>query len=64
MKNKKIFLSHLIVFIIINILLFLVDYYDLNGESHEVWWFYWTSIFWGIGVCIHGISILVDRYKK
>ena len=63
-KSKKEFFTHLLFFIVVNILLFFIDFYNLNGEAENLWWFYWTTIFWGIGIIIHGIGVLFEKEKK
>lgn len=43
------FHSHLIVFIVVNIFLFLLNYLTSPGD----WWFYWPLLGWGIGFSMH-----------
>jgi len=61
---KKELILHIILYISVNFILFLIDYLNLNGESYNQWWFYWTTIFWGIGILIHGIGTFIERKKK
>jgi hypothetical protein len=48
------FYSHLIMFVLVNALLFVVDVLTPGG-----WWFYWPLFGWGIGVGIHAMSVFV-----
>ncbi len=47
------FYGHLIIFVIINILLFAINI--IQGVHYL--WFYWVTIFWGIGLCMHAFSV-------
>jgi two-component system LytT family sensor kinase len=49
------FLSHLVVFVIINAFLFFLDYRD-NGSID---WAYWPLVGWGIGLVMHGLHTFV-----
>ncbi|MDH3324167.1 MAG: 2TM domain-containing protein [Candidatus Peregrinibacteria bacterium] len=53
--------KHLLLFLIVNIALFAVDFYDINGEPHDQWWFYWTTGFWGMGLLAH---VGMDSFGK
>lgn len=44
------FYMHLIVYVIVNIILFLIN---LFNKSATGWWFYWPLIGWGIGIIIN-----------
>lgn len=48
------FYSHLIIFVLVNALLFVIDVLPGNG-----WWFYWPLFGWGIGLAIHAFSVYV-----
>ncbi len=48
------FYSHLTVFIIVNLFLFLLNFFS-GGE----WWFYWPLLGWGIGIIAHALSVFV-----
>lgn len=52
MEDLKGFYSHLMIFVLVNAILFVVDF--LSGDS---WWFYWPLVGWGIGIAIHGFSV-------
>lgn len=52
------FFRHLIVFIVVNGALFVIDLL----ESSDSFWFYWVTLFWGIGLLIQGFNALaVDQ---
>lgn len=51
------FYKHLYSFIGVNILLFIINLFTL-GKTGE-WWFYWVTVFWGIGLVIHFLRIFV-----
>ena len=46
------FYSHLMMFVLVNALLFVIDV--VSGDS---WWFYWPLLGWGIGLCVHAFSV-------
>lgn len=46
------FYSHLAIFILINVILILINLFTSPG----IWWFYWVTIFWGIGLIFHAAS--------
>lgn len=50
----KAFYNHLLIYITINSILIVINYVTSPG----IWWFYWVSIFWGIGVLWQGIGVL------
>ena len=51
------FYIHLTVYIIINILLFIVNFFTTPGY----WWFLFVTVFWGIGLFFHGLSTFRSR---
>lgn len=56
-EELKGFYSHLAVFIIINGILILINLVT----SPNSWWFYWVTIFWGIGLVFHAFSVFGSR---
>jgi fatty acid desaturase len=48
----KAFYTHLAIYLVVALLLFVVDYSDAGN-----WWFYWPVIGWGIFVVAQGISV-------
>ncbi len=59
--EKISFYKHLYSFVGVNLLLFIVNALTSFGE----WWFYWVTIFWGIGLIIHFLKIYIftDRFE-
>ena len=52
---KRGFIFHLIAFIFVNLMLFIINYLTLPG-------FYWMilpALFWGLGLAIHGVSYMI-----
>nr|CBH38813.1 hypothetical membrane protein [uncultured archaeon] len=47
------FYEHLIAYVVVNIMLVIINLVT----SPDTLWFYWVSIFWGIGVIWHAISV-------
>jgi len=45
------FYQHLLVYVLVNILLFVINLLKSPGS----WWFYWPLLGWGIGVIAHGL---------
>ena len=52
-KAIKDFWSHLITYVVVNIILFIIDLLTSPGE----WWFYWVILGWGIAVVINAVSV-------
>jgi len=65
-KEIKDFYSHLLVYVVVNIGLFIINYVTSPGT----YWFYWPLIGWGIGLAVHwtqvfGVSkILGNNWEK
>lgn len=53
-ENLKAFYIHLMVYVLVNILLFTIN---IISEPDNLWFFY-PLAGWGIGVTVHGISTL------
>lgn len=49
----KAFYSNLIAFVMVNLLLFVINLLTSPGS----WWFYWVTVFWGIGLIVHAFSV-------
>ncbi|MCP4571782.1 MAG: 2TM domain-containing protein [bacterium] len=47
------FYYHLLVYVLVNVLLFLTNILTSRGD----WWFYWPLFGWGIGIAVHAFSI-------
>jgi hypothetical protein len=52
-EEIKSFYTHLFVYVVVNIGLFLLDIITSPGAL----WFYWVLIGWGIGLAIHGLNV-------
>jgi hypothetical protein len=52
-EEIKGFYVHLVVFVLVNLGLFLINII----RSPEVYWFYWPLIGWGIGLVAHGFGV-------
>lgn len=48
-EELKGYYTHLGIYVIVNIFLFILD--ATNNPSQ--WWFYWTTLGWGIGIAAH-----------
>jgi hypothetical protein len=57
-EELKGFYIHLSVFVVVNFTLFLINLLSSPG----IWWFYWITVFWGIGVIWHAFGVFIgDR---
>jgi hypothetical protein len=54
-NDIKGFYTHLAIYIIVNIGIFLTNIV----QSPDGLWFYWVTIPWGIGVVIHALTVFV-----
>jgi 2TM domain len=62
-KKIKGFYTHAIVYIIINLMIVIVNYQDLEpGESYFQYKNFTTLFFWGIGLAAHGFSVFVPQW--
>ena len=52
-EEIKGFYTHLIVYIVINLGLFLLNFFTSRGE----WWFFWPLMGWGIGLIFHALGV-------
>ena len=53
--EKMDFYRHLYSFIAVNIILIVINVLFSRGE----WWFYWVTLFWGIGLVSHYLKTFV-----
>jgi hypothetical protein len=51
-KERVGFKWHFAVYIIVNAFLAVFNYVSTPGS----WWFYWTTIPWGLGIAIHYVA--------
>lgn len=57
-KKIKGFYSHLLVYVVINIMIIILNIQSLDkGESYFQIKNFFTAFFWGIGLLAHGISV-------
>ncbi|MBN1847308.1 MAG: 2TM domain-containing protein [Deltaproteobacteria bacterium] len=56
-KELKGFYSNLITYVVINLFLIIIN---LLTSPTKIW-FFWVTIFWGIGVLIHASKVFVLR---
>ena len=57
-KRIKGFYSHLLVYIVINIMIIIVNVQSLDkGETYISLKNFSTTLFWGIGLAAHGLSV-------
>ncbi|KGO97391.1 2TM domain-containing protein [Flavobacterium enshiense] len=57
-KRLKGFYSHLIVYVLVNILIVFINISNLKpGESYFQFENFFTAFFWGIGLLAHGVSV-------
>lgn len=54
-EEKVDFLGHLVVYVLVNLFLFLLNLLT----SPNVWWFQWSLFGWGIGLILHGVSVYI-----
>jgi hypothetical protein len=55
-RKVREFYTHLAVFVIINLFLFLLDLITGSG-----WWFFWPLMGWGLGLAIHAYTVFVEQ---
>ncbi len=59
-KRIKGFYTHLLVYIVINLMIVAINIQDLDpGESYFQWHNFTTLGFWGIGILAHGMSVFM-----
>jgi 2TM domain len=59
-KKVKGFYTHLIVFIVINIMIFIVKYQELEvNENFLQFKTFFTFLCWGVGLFAHGLSVFL-----
>ncbi|MES2412120.1 MAG: 2TM domain-containing protein [Bacteroidota bacterium] len=57
-KRIKGFYSHLMVYVVINVMLLIVNYKNLDASENFLGWqVFNTAIFWGIGLLAHAFSV-------
>jgi hypothetical protein len=62
-KRLKGFYTHLMVFVIINIMIVFINIRDLDaGESYFKLENFFTAFFWGIGILVHAFSVFLPNW--
>lgn len=62
-KRIKGFYSHLMVYIVINTMLLIVKYKNIDvNENFWSWQTFNTIFFWGIGLVAHGLSVFLPSF--
>ena len=55
------FYTNLITYVVMNIILFIINW--ITSPDH--WWFWWVTVFWGIAVLIHGVTVFTSgKFSK
>lgn len=52
-QDIKKFYSDLIGYVVINVILFVIDF--LTSPGH--WWFYWVALIWGVLIIGHAVRV-------
>ncbi len=61
-KKIKGFYSHLLVYIVVNIMIVIININNLGpGESYFQYKNFFTLFFWGIGLTVHGLSVFLPN---
>jgi hypothetical protein len=55
-REKRDFLSHLLIYAIVNSALTAI--WALTGAGYP--WFVWPLIGWGVGLAVHGVSLVLN----
>ncbi len=62
-KKIKGFYTHLAVYIVINIMIIIINFQNLDaGESYFQKENFFTAFFWGIGLAAHGLSTFLPNW--
>ncbi|MBX7159215.1 MAG: 2TM domain-containing protein [Acidimicrobiia bacterium] len=63
-RKLREFYSNVAVFVVINLALFGINLVTLDPSAGGGWWFYWVTVFWGIGLVFHAINVFGDRWGQ
>jgi len=58
-KELKDFYRNLLTYVGVNILLIIINLITSPGNL----WFYWVTIFWGIGIVLHASKVFILKGK-
>jgi hypothetical protein len=47
------FYTAVVAYVAVNLLLFVINVITSPGN----WWFYWVTIFWGLGMVVYGLNV-------
>lgn len=62
-KQLKGFYMHLVIFIVINIIVFVANYRSLpDGSGFLYWQLFSTPLFWGIGLLAHAGNVFMPHF--
>jgi len=62
-KKLKGFYSHLLVYVVINLMIVVINVQDLEpGESYFQFKNFFTLTFWGFGLLVHGLSVFLPNW--
>lgn len=56
-ERIKGFYGHLVSFIVINLVLYVVNLVTYPNDFWFDYWFYWQLLIWGVGLVFHGIIV-------
>ncbi len=61
-QDIKKFYSDLIGYVVVNVILFIIDFLTSPGD----WWFYWVALIWGVLIIAHAVKVFAFRglYSK
>ncbi|WP_202080842.1 2TM domain-containing protein [Caldalkalibacillus salinus] len=57
-ENLKGFYIHSTVYILVNIMLFFINFFTFEGE----WWFIFPLMGWGVGLTVHGLVTFASGF--
>jgi uncharacterized integral membrane protein len=62
-KKLKGYYVHLLVYVLVNIFIFIINIKNIKpGESYFAWHYFTTLFFWGIGLAAHTFSVFVPQF--
>ena len=62
-KKIKGYYVHLLVYVLVNIFIFIVNTKNIKpGDSFFSWRYFSTPLFWGIGLVAHTFSVFVPQF--
>ena len=62
-KKIKGFYTHLVLYVIVNLMIVILNIQDLDqGESYFQWRNFTTLFFWGIGLISHALSTFIPNF--